>query len=40
MEYKLRYYQEDAVKAGLDFFNNPKIKKNGVLVLPTGSGRA
>ena len=37
MEYKLREYQNQAVKAGLKIV---KSKKNGVLVLPTASGKS
>ena len=40
MEYILRDYQQKAVDAGLGFFNNQKNKKNGILVLPTGSGKS
>lgn len=38
--YKLRYYQEQSVKKGLDFFNDKQKKKNSVIVLPTGSGKS
>jgi len=37
--YKLRPYQEDAVKAGIGFFKK-KSKKNAVIVAPTGSGKS
>jgi DNA repair protein RadD len=40
MTYKLRYYQEEAVKKGIDFFNDKKNKKNAVIVAPTGSGKS
>ncbi|MDZ4228391.1 MAG: DEAD/DEAH box helicase [Candidatus Levybacteria bacterium] len=36
MEYKLRPYQKDAVDAGLKI----KSGKNGILVLPTGTGKS
>jgi len=35
----LRSYQEEAVKAGIDFFNNPK-KEGAIIVAPTGSGKS
>lgn len=37
--YVLRDYQEDAVKAGVDFFRR-KSGPNEILVLPTGSGKS
>ena len=37
MKFKLRQYQEDAVMAGLTVL---KTKKNGILVLPTGTGKS
>lgn len=37
--YVLRPYQEDAVNAGIDFFNG-KVKKPAIMVLPTGSGKS
>lgn len=40
MKYKLRYYQEEAVKKGIEFFNDKKNKKNSIIVLPTGSGKS
>lgn len=39
MKYTLRPYQEQAVNKGIEFFNG-KIKKNAVIVLPTGSGKS
>ena len=38
--YELRDYQKEAVKAAVDFFRNTKKKTNGLLVLPTGSGKS
>lgn len=38
--YELRTYQKEAVKAAVDFFRNTKKKTNGLLVLPTGSGKS
>ena len=37
MLFKLRQYQEDAVRAGLTVL---KTKKNGLLVEPTGTGKS
>ncbi len=37
MEYTLRKYQKSAVDAAINSF---KTKKNGILVLPTGSGKS
>lgn len=39
MIYTLRKYQNDAVDAGVDFLLNKK-KENGIVVLPTGSGKS
>lgn len=39
MQYTLRKYQQDSVDKGIAFFNG-KTKKNGLLVLPTGSGKS
>lgn len=38
--YKLRNYQKEAVEKSLNFLLNPKIKYNGLIVLPTGSGKS
>lgn len=37
--YKLRYYQRRAVDVAVDFFQ-AKGKRNGIIVLPTGSGKS
>ena len=37
--YELRDYQKQAVDAAVRFFANP-VKKNGVIVLPTGAGKS
>jgi DNA repair protein RadD len=39
MNYILRPYQEEAVKAGIDFFNSSS-KKNSIIVIPTGGGKS
>lgn len=40
-QFELRKYQTEAVKAGVDFFNEPFKKGfNGIIVLPTGSGKS
>ena len=39
MTYQLRDYQEASVKAGVDFFRDPKLE-NGVIVAPTGCGKS
>lgn len=36
----LRDYQEKAVKAGLDYINNPKNKKKPLIVAPVGAGKS
>lgn len=36
---QLRPYQEEAVKVGVEFFNDPK-KEGAVIVAPTGSGKS
>ena len=38
-KFKLRPYQQDAVDAGVNFFNS-KSKKNGIIVAPTGAGKS
>lgn len=40
MSFTLRSYQEESVKIGVDFFHNKKEKKNGLIILPTGSGKS
>ena len=37
MKYKLRKYQKEAVKAGLRVL---ETKENGIIVLPTGTGKS
>lgn len=37
--YKLRDYQKQAVEAAVNFFSGPS-KRNGIIVLPTGSGKS
>lgn len=37
--FQLRWYQQEAVDAGLAFFRG-KSKQNGILVLPTGAGKS
>ena len=39
-QYILRDYQDDAVEVGIEFFDNKKEKKNGIIVQPTGSGKS
>lgn len=36
MKYQLRDYQQEASDIAVDFFNDKKKKKNGIIVLPTG----
>lgn len=39
--FTLRKYQDEAVTAGIEFFNEPMKKgNNGIIVLPTGSGKS
>lgn len=40
MEYVLRDYQQQASDAAVNFFRNTKSERNGILVLPTGSGKS
>lgn len=40
MEYKLRDYQQAASDAAVSFFSRKRSKKNGIIVLPTGSGKS
>lgn len=39
MSYVLRDYQQKASDAAVSFFNNKAKKNNGIMVLPTGSGK-
>lgn len=40
MNYVLRYYQKNAVTAGLNFFNDKKQKKKSIIVMPTAAGKS
>lgn len=40
MKYILRDYQQKASDAAAAFFSNKKSERNGILVLPTGSGKS
>lgn len=40
MKFKLRDYQEKAVKAGVDFFEDKSEKRPMLIVAPTGSGKS
>jgi DNA repair protein RadD len=40
MSYILRNYQTEAVEKSLQFLRDTKIKHNGIVVLPTGSGKS
>lgn len=40
MEYKLRDYQQAASDAAISFFSRKRSVKNGIIVLPTGSGKS
>lgn len=40
MEYRLRDYQQAASDAAISFFSRQRSKKNGIIVLPTGSGKS
>ena len=40
MTYQLRDYQQQASDAALAFFLNPKIKHNGLIIIPTGGGKS
>ena len=40
MGYVLRTYQQEASNAAVRFFSNEKSDRNGILVLPTGSGKS
>lgn len=40
MNYVLRDYQVQASDAAVRFFNNTSSERNGILVLPTGSGKS
>lgn len=39
MEFQLRPYQADAVRAGVEFMLDSR-RKNGIMILPTGSGKS
>ena len=39
-QYILRDYQNEAVEAGIEFFDNKKEKKNGIIVAPCGAGKS
>lgn len=39
-KFELRDYQRDASNAGVSFFQRKYTKRNGILVLPTGSGKS
>jgi DNA repair protein RadD len=39
MSFKPRYYQQEAIDIGIDFFAHKK-KYNGIEILPTGSGKS
>lgn len=38
--YELRDYQQEASNRAISFFQNPTIKGNGLIVLPTGAGKS
>jgi DNA repair protein RadD len=40
MIFEPRWYQNEAIKAGVEFFLKPVWKRNGILILPTGSGKS
>ena len=40
MSYVLRDYQQQASDKAVAFFLNPKIKRNGLIVIPTGGGKS
>ena len=40
MRYTLRDYQQAASDAAVRFFNDKSIRHNGLMVLPTGSGKS
>ena len=40
MTYQLRDYQQKASDKAMDFFLDPKIKRNGLIVIPTGGGKS
>lgn len=40
MSFQPRPYQTEAINIAVDFFHNKKIKGNGLLILPTGSGKS
>lgn len=40
MAFLPRPYQQEAIDAALNFFHDKKEKKNGIVILPTGSGKS
>ena len=40
MEIQLRDYQKAASDKAVAFLLNPKIKKNGLIIIPTGGGKS
>lgn len=40
MAFQPRPYQHEAITVAVDFFKDKKEKKNGLLILPTGSGKS
>ena len=40
MKYTLRPYQQEASDAAVAFFRNKKVKSNGLIIAPTGSGKS
>lgn len=40
MTYKLRDYQQQASDAAVRFFGDKKMKRNAIMVLPTGAGKS
>lgn len=40
MNYKLRDYQQKASDAAVHFFGDKKMKRNAIMVLPTGAGKS
>lgn len=40
MKYKLRDYQQQASDAAVRFFGDKKMKRNAIMVLPTGAGKS
>ena len=40
MKYELRDYQAEASAAAVKFFQSPPDGHNGLIILPTGSGKS